>query len=415
MKDVTRFTLPNGLRVAHHYNRGAAMGMVDVLYDVGSRDEHPDRTGMAHLFEHLMFGGSVNIADFDGELQKAGGMSNAWTSNDFTNFYDIVPSRNIETALWLESDRMLSLSFSDKALEVQRSVVVEEFKQACLNRPYGDMEHHLKGLCYKVHPYRYPVIGKEFSHIEGVTQDDVRAWFAAHYAPDNAVLAASCDVEPGRFRQMVERWFGDIPSRNIPARSLPAEPLPEGPRVKEVSGDVPQIWLTIAYPMARYGVPAYYAADLVSDVLSNGRSSRFYRALLAPGKLFSDLDCCISGSEDPGLMLVSARLLGNGREAEREAREAIDGEINRLIEGGVGESELRRCLNRLESSRTFDMLGLMNRVQALALAEYHGEDPSTSFEENYLPVSAEDVRRTAEEIFDPSRAMTLIYRPSKPA
>lgn len=388
------------------------MAMVDVLYDVGSRDEHPDHTGMAHLFEHLMFGGSVNIADYDGELQRAGGMSNAWTSQDFTNFYDIIPCRNIETALWLESDRMLSLAFSDKALQVQRSVVVEEFKQACLNRPYGDMEHHLKGLCYTAHPYRYPVIGKEFSHIEGVTQDDVRSWFSSHYAPNNAILAASCDIPAERFRGMVERWFGDIPSREIPSRDLPREPLPAAPRSLEVSGDVPQTWITVAYPMAPYGVPAYFAADLVSDVLSNGRSSRFYRELLAPGKIFSDLDCSISGTEDPGLMLVCGRLLGRGPEAEREAVEAVNREISRLVDKGVGEEELKRCLNRLESSRTFDMLGLMNRVQALALAEYHGEDLSTSFERNYLPLTPEDIRRTAEEIFNPSRAMTLIYRPA---
>lgn len=389
------------------------MAMVDVLYDVGSRDEHPDHTGMAHLFEHLMFGGSVNIADFDGELQKAGGMSNAWTSQDFTNFFELVPSRNLETALWLESDRMLSLAFSDKALQVQRSVVVEEFKQACLNRPYGDMEHHLKALCYKVHPYRFPVIGKEFGHIEKVTQDDVRAWFAAHYAPNNAILTASCDIPADEFRRMVERWFGDIPSREIAKRELPKEPLPTEPRYEEMSGDVPQTWMTIAYPMAGYGVPAYFAADLVSDVLSNGRSSRFYRELLAPGKMFSELDCSISGSEDPGLMLVSAKLLGNGPQAEKEAREAIDREIGRLIEGGVGEAELQRCLNRLESSRTFDMVGLMNRVQALAMAEYHGEDLSTSFEKNYLPLTAADIRDTAEAIFNPSRAMTLVYRPQR--
>ncbi len=389
------------------------MAMVDVLYDVGSRDESPDRTGMAHLFEHLMFGGSVNIADYDGELQRAGGMSNAWTSQDFTNFYDIVPCRNIATALWLESDRMLSLSFSDKVLEVQRAVVVEEFKQVCLNRPYGDMDHHLKGLCYKTHPYRCPVIGKEFSHIERVAMDDVCSWFVAHYAPNNAALAVSCDIPADSFRMMAERWFGDIPARDIPRRELPTEPLPTEPREKVVSGDVPQTWMTIAYPMARYGVPEYYAADLVSDVLSNGRSSRFYRDLLAPGKLFSDLDCCISGTEDPGLMLVSARLIGNGPEAEREAREAIDGEISRLIDAGVGDRELRRCLNRLESSRTFDLLGLMNRVQSLALAEFHGEDLSTSFETNYLAITAEDARAAAEVIFDPSRAMTLVYRPEE--
>ena len=413
MKDVTRFALANGLRVVHHYNPGAAMAMVDVLYDVGSRDERPDRTGMAHLFEHLMFGGSVNVADFDGELQRAGGMSNAWTSQDFTNFYDILPCGNIETALWLESDRMLSLAFSEKALRVQRSVVVEEFKQACLNRPYGDMEHHLKSLCYLEHPYRYPVIGKDFSHIEGVSQDYVRSWFASHYAPNNAILAASCDIPADEFGKMVERWFGDIPRRDIPRRHLPVEPLPSGPRHKEVSGDVPQTCITIAYPMAGYGSPAYFAADLVSDVLSNGRSSRFYRKLLAPGRLFADVDCCIAGTEDPGLMLVTARLLGNGPEAEAEARAAIDREIVRLIEGGVADDELRRCLNRLESSRTFDMLGLMNRVQALAVAEYHGEDAATSFEQNYLPLTPGSVRDTAVEIFDPSRAMALVYRSGK--
>ena len=321
--EINRFELDNGLRVVHCRDKATAMVAVNTLYNVGARDEHPELTGMAHLFEHLMFGGSVNVEDFDGELSAAGGVSNAWTSNDFTNFYDILPAVNIETALWLESDRMLQLGFSEKSLAVQQSVVIEEFKQVCLNRPYGDMEHAFRNMAYKSHPYRFPVIGKEFSHIEKVVPDDVRSWFYSHYAPNNAVLAVCGNVEFGLVRELVEKWYGSIPRRDIAPRLYANEPLPDSPRFVEMSGNVPQTALNIAYPMAQYGEMGYFAADILSDILANGKSSRFYRRLLLETDLFTEVDAAIQGSEEPGLFTINAKLRGDDRATEQKAIETM--------------------------------------------------------------------------------------------
>lgn len=407
--EINRFELENGLRVVHCRDNATAMVAVDTLYNVGGRDESDDLTGMAHLFEHLMFGGSVNIADFDGALSAAGGMSNAWTSNDFTNFYDVLPAVNLETALWLESDRMLQLGFSDKPLEIQKSVVIEEFKQVCLNRPYGDMEHGFRAMAYKRHPYRYPVIGKDFSHIERVCIDDVRRWFYSHYAPNNAVLAICGNVDFDQVRRLVEKWYGDIPRRTIAPRTYVPESLPEAPRMKEMSGNVPQTALNIAYPMASYGESDYFAADIISDILANGQSSRFYRRLLLETELFTEIDAAIQGSEEPGLFTITAKLRGEGKDAERHAVEAITGELIRLCEERVPDRELQRCVNRLESGRTFSLLNYLSVAQTLAHAEMHGED-ANRFMAPYRALTPISVRETACRIFNPSHAMTLIYR-----
>lgn len=407
--DINRFTLPNGLRVVHSRDSATAMVAVNTLYNVGGRDENEELTGMAHLFEHLMFGGSANVADFDGALSAAGGISNAWTSNDFTNFYDVLPAVNLETALWLESDRMLGLSFSDKALEVQRSVVIEEFKQMCLNRPYGDLEHKFRALAYQSHPYRFPVIGKDFSHIEKVTQDDVRNWFFGHYAPNNAVLAICGNVEFEQVKETVEKWYGDIPRRDVTPRLYAPEPLPDAPRSVEVGGDVPRTAIHIAYPMAAYGAEGYFEADLLSDILANGQSSRFYRRLLLGSDLFTEIDAAIWGSEEPGLFTVTAKLRGKGADAERHAIEAINTELESLRETEVDGHDLQRCVNRLESNRTFSLLNYLSVAQTLAHAEMHGEDPDR-FMEPYRVVTMASLQQTACEIFNPSRALTLVYR-----
>lgn len=405
-----RFSLENGLRVVLDYDPTQAMAVVDVLYNVGSRDEYAGHTGMAHLFEHLMFGGSANIADFDGELTRAGGQSNAWTSTDYTNFFDILPAANIETALWLESDRMLSLAFAEKPLEVQRQVVVEEFKQVCLNRPYGDSEHLLRAMCYDSHPYRTPVIGKEFAHIEQVTQDDVRHWFAAHYAPNNAVLSVAGNVTPERLYALVQKWFGQIPTRQIAPRLYSDEPEPDGERLTEASGNVPQTAITMAFPMAAYGAPGFAAADAVSDILANGRSSRFYRRQLRPDNVFSDLDASILGSDHPGLFLISARLLENGPQAEARAMEAIREELAEIASHAPASRELERVKNTVESDRTFSLLPLQPRAEAYALAEIHGHDPAEPLR-RYRSLTPEEVRSSAAALFAPGRGRTLIYRP----
>lgn len=407
--EINRFELDNGLRVVHCRDKATAMVAVNTLYNVGARDEHPELTGMAHLFEHLMFGGSVNVEDFDGELSAAGGVSNAWTSNDFTNFYDILPAVNIETALWLESDRMLQLGFSEKSLAVQQSVVIEEFKQVCLNRPYGDMEHAFRNMAYKSHPYRFPVIGKEFSHIEKVVPDDVRSWFYSHYAPNNAVLAVCGNVEFGLVRELVEKWYGSIPRRDIAPRLYANEPLPDSPRFVEMSGNVPQTALNIAYPMAQYGEMGYFAADILSDILANGKSSRFYRRLLLETDLFTEVDAAIQGSEEPGLFTINAKLRGDDRATEQKAIETIRGELRRLCEEEVPQRELQRCINRLESSRTFSLSNYLSVAQTLAHAEMHGED-ANRFMEPYMSLTPASVRDSACEIFNPLHEMTLVYR-----
>lgn len=410
MAETFRFSLPNGLRVVHSYNPTASMAVVNTLYDVGGRDESPDHTGLAHLFEHLMFGGSANIPDFDGPLQAAGGSSNAWTSNDFTCFHDIIPAHNIETALWLESDRMLSLAFSDKALEVQRSVVVEEFKEVCLNRPYGDMGHMLFGMAYPDHPYGVPVIGRDFHDIEKTTQDDVRRWFYSHYAPNNAVMSVVGNIPPDKLQRLVEKWYGEIPRREITLRTFPDPELPHSPRLVEASGNVPQTAITIAYQMGGYKSPSYVKADLISDILANGQASRFYRRLLMPGRYFSDVDASILGTEHPGLLLINAKLLDRGADAEKAAIEAINKELAELVETEVAPSELKRCVNRLESDRVFSMMNPLQKAQSLALAEIHGENIEDILP-RYRAVTPASLREAARDIIDPDRSMTLIYRP----
>ena len=412
MIEYNTFTLPNGLRIVHNYDSATAMVALNVMYDVGARDENPELTGLAHLFEHLMFGGSVNIPDFDGAIENAGGMNNAWTSNDYTNFYDIVPAHNAETAFWVESDRMLALAFSDKALEVQRHVVIEEFKQTCLNRPYGDMSHHLRAMLYKVHPYRYPVIGKEISHIEKVTQDDVREFFYSHYAPNNAVLSVSGSITFEETIRLAEKWFGPIPQREISPRNYQSEPVQTDERWAEASGNVPQVAVVRAFKMPAYGEKNYIECDIITDLLASGRSSRFYRNLLMKTGLFTEVDASIIGSDEPGFMMFNAKLTGEDDASVEKSIEAMMGEAQKLIDGDVSEYELTRTINRFESNFLFSSMGFMAKAQSLANHEMHGEDIN-GIVERYRSVTTDDIARVACEIFNPQRTSTLVYRPQK--
>ena len=422
MIDFNRFTLSNGLRVIHNYDPTTAMVAVNVLYNVGSRDEDPSMTGLAHLFEHLMFGGSANIPDFDAEIERAGGMNNAWTSNDFTNFYDVAPARNFETLLWLESDRMLRLAFSEKSLEVQRNVVIEEFKQTHLNRPYGDLFHKLRSLVYRTHPYSIPTIGKEPAHIEKVTRDDVRDFFYSHYAPNNAVLAISGNVTPDQVRRGVERWFDSIPRRDIKPRTYQPEPLPDAPRELEVRGHVPQTCVVVAYPMPGYGQPGYIECDLITEILASGRSSRFYRRLLLGGDLFTSADASIIGSEEPGMLMLKGHLEDPSEATARKAVERLMSEASELCYQasrldrlsynltGVTPYEVERAINRFASDFTFSSLSYLQRAQALAMAEMHGEDIN-EIVPAYRRVTTAMIATTARRVIDPAHACTLIYRP----
>jgi predicted Zn-dependent peptidase len=411
MIEYNRFKLDNGLRVIHHYDSSSAMVAVNVMYNVGARDEQRELTGIAHLFEHLMFGGSINIPEFDTEIERAGGVNNAWTSNDFTDFYDLVPAQNVETAFYLESDRMLSLAFNPHALEVQRSVVIEEFKQQCLNRPYGDMMHRLRRLVYgEQHPYSWPVIGIKPEHIAAVTEDDVRRWFFAHYAPDNAVLAVAGNITIEGTKRLVEKWFADIPCRNVKPRELPAPEFPTHDVIDTMYGDVPQAMVTIAIPMAEYGTKEYFASDVISDLLALGRSSRLFRNLVIGGNgLFSSADASIAGSEHEGMFLINARINDDSDEAIAEARRLLIEQARRLaIPGEVTSDELERTLNHFESTFMFSNMDCESKALTLAQCEMYDEDVNATVARQ-RSVTIADIVATANKLFNETPTVTLNY------
>lgn len=410
MIEFQRYTLDNGLKVIHSYDPSTVMVAVDVLYNTGARDEDRSLTGIAHLFEHLMFGGSINIPSFDKELEDAGGISNAWTSNDFTNFFETLPATNIETAFHLESDRMLALAFNSEALEVQRSVVIEEFKQQCLNRPYGDLMHGLRKALYGPdHPYSWPVIGIEPQHIAAVTDEDVRRWFYSHYAPNNAVLAVSGNLPYGRGRGLVEKWFGDIPQRAVAARSEVSPGFPAESRSVTMRGQVPYPMVVIAIPMDRYGTHDYRVTDCITDILSAGRSSRITQNIVLPGKASTiEADASIVGSEGPGFVMMTARVTDEA--CLDEAASALYGELAKLtVDGDVGEYELQRTLNRFESTFLLGNLDPLSVAQNLAMAEMHGEDINNTIELQ-RQVTVEDVVRVAGSLLS-RPSVTLRYLP----
>lgn len=413
MIEYNTFTLDNGLRVAHCCDPQTAMVAVNLLYGTGARDEKASMTGIAHLFEHLMFGGSANVDDYSAEIEAAGGFDNAWTSNDFTNFYEVLPAQNIETAFWLESDRMLSPKLDERTLAVQRQVVIEEFKQQCLNRPYGDLSHYLRRMLYgDSHPYGWPVIGKTPEHVASVTAEDARNWFFDHYGPDNAVLGVCGNVSFEKVKELAEKWFGPIPRREIAPRQLPKPSFPQHDVVEEAKGDVPQVALTIAYPMAAYGERDYFVADTITDLLSAGRSSRFYRNLLMGGDgLMSEVDASIIGSEHEGFLMLNAKLNDNSDSAIERARKMMTDEALRLAEpGNVSAYELERCMNRFESTFNFSNMGYQARAANLAMAAYHREDINDTVRRQRM-TTLDDIARVAGQMFGHTASVTLIYRP----
>ncbi|MCM1292213.1 MAG: insulinase family protein [Bacteroides sp.] len=410
MIDYSTHTLDNGLRVVHHYDPMPSHVCLNLLYNVGARDEEPHLTGMAHLFEHLMFGGSANVASYDYELEMAGGHNNAWTSNDFTNFYDVLPRENIATAFWTESDRMLALNFDEKTLEVQRGVVIEEFKQTCLNKPYGDIAHHLRSLIYNSHPYRYPTIGQEISHIERVTMDDVKRFFYSHYAPNNAVLAVAGPISLDDTMRLAGKYFGTIERREIAPRTYLPEPKITKERRKRVKAAVPQTRIMICYPMAAYGTEEYRVADIITDILASGNSSRFQRELVLGTNLFTHADASISGSVEPGFIMLSGALTANDDATIEAAERALAEQAARLAAETVSEYELERALNRYESRLTMSQLSYVAKARELARSVMLGEDYNSQIE-NYRSITPDDVRRVAGRLMQPEHSCTLIYRP----
>lgn len=406
---INRHILDNGLRLVHSRDESTQMVALNLLYKVGARDEHPEHTGFAHLFEHLMFGGSVNIPDYDMPLQLAGGENNAWTNNDITNYYLTIPRQNVEIAFWLESDRMLSLEFSERSLEVQRGVVMEEFKQRCLNQPYGDVGHLLRPLAYRKHPYRWPTIGKDLSHIANATLDEVKEFFFRFYAPNNAILAVTGNISFEEAVALTEKWFGPIPRREVPERNLPEEPEQTEERRLTVERDVPLDSLFMAYHMCNHFHPDYYAFDTLSDLLSNGRSSRLNRHLVQEKQLFSSIDAYISGSLDAGLFHICGKP-SVGVSLER-AEEAVREELERLQCEAVGERELEKVKNKFESTQIFGNINYLNVATNLAWFELLGRAEDLEREaDRYRSVTVEQLQRTAQSVFRKENGIILYYK-----
>ncbi len=408
MINFESFELSNGLRVIVHEDHNTPMAVLNILYDVGSRDEHEDKTGFAHLFEHLMFGGSKHIPSYDEPLQRVGGDNNAFTSPDITNYYITVPAVNLETAFWLESDRMLSLSFDPKVLEVQRSVVIEEFKQRYLNQPYGDVMLKLRPLAYEKHPYRWPTIGKEISHIEDATMDDVKSFFAKHYLPNNAIMVVAGNVTVKEVEVLAKKWFGNISAGIRPQRALPAEPTQTAKRVLEVEGKVPSNGLYMAFHMPARMDDDYYAADLLSDMLGRGKSSRLYNELVEGKKLFHSLNAYVSGSIDPGLLMVEGKT--SDGVTLGEAEEAVWQVLQNFKSAGFSEEELAKVKNKAESTLVFSEVELLNRAMNLAFAANMGNADLVNQEVDQLQsVTPEQVMGQADTILKESNTSVLRY------
>ncbi len=408
MIPFSSFTLDNGLKVLVHEDPTVDIAVMNILYDVGSRDEMPEKTGFAHLFEHLMFGGSRNIPNYDEPLQRVGGENNAFTNTDITNYYLTVAAANLETGFWLESDRMLSLSFDPSVLEVQRNVVIEEFKQRYLSQPYGDVWLKLRPLAYQVHPYQWATIGKEISHIEHASLDDVKDFFHRYYLPGNAVMVVAGRVTADQVRKLTDKWFAPIPSLKKPERRIPEEPRQKQKRTLHVQANVPADALYKAFHMPGRFHADYYAIDLLNDILSNGQSSRLIHQLVKEREIFSALSSHGMGSIDPGLWVVSGRV-NKGITLEMAERE-IDAMLQQVVEGGVGEAELEKAKNQAESLLEFDEVEVMNRAMNLAFASLSGDPNLVNLEgEKIRAVTTADIKRVAAEIFREENASVLYY------
>ena len=408
MVNFERFVLPNGLRVIVHRDTSTPMAVVNVMYDVGARDEDPNRTGFAHLFEHLMFGGSVNIPVFDEPLQMAGGENNAYTTNDLTNYYIQLPAENLETAFWLESDRMLSLAFTENSLEVQRKVVCEEFKEHYLNKPYGDVWLKLRELAYEVHPYRWMTIGKELSHIENEQFQYAKNFFFKHYRRVNAILVVAGNVTIEQVRTLAEKWFGSIESGEKYNRQIPQEPKQSTAKKLEIRTDVPLDALYKCWHIYSRMDHRYYVSDLISEVLGGGGSSRLFQSLVKEKKLFSNIECYHFGTTDAGLLAVEGKLV-RGIKIE-DAEKAINEELNKLKQQKITEAELEKVKNKTESMIAFEDMSLMNRANSLAYYELLGDASLMNSElDRYNKVTVEGVQQLSNEIFTEQNSSTLWY------
>ncbi len=403
-----RFVLQNGLRVLVQEDNSTPMAVVNVMYDVGARDESPDQTGFAHLFEHLMFGGSVNIKDYDEPLQKAGGENNAYTTNDLTNYYCQLPAENLETAFWLESDRMLSLAFSKKSLDVQRKVVSEEFKEHYLNKPYGDAWHKMRQMAYTQHPYQWMTIGKNLEHIKNAQLSDVKNFFFKHYTPANAVLVVAGKVTTEEVKRLAEKWFAPIEAGTKYIRNILPEPAQTAPRFLDIEADVPLDAFYKTWHMSSRLEKGYYVTDLITEILGNGGSSRLYQSLVKEQQLFSNIDCYHFGSTDRGLLAIEGKLV-RGKKMETAER-AIEEELDKIKASLVSETELQKVKNKTESIIAFEDMTIMSRANSLAYYEILGDANLMNIElSKYQEVTAADIRDYSKELFDENNSNTMRY------
>jgi len=408
MVKFNRFTLSNGLRVIVHEDNTTPMAVLNILYDVGSRDEDPERTGFAHLFEHLMFGGSVNIPSYDEPLQRVGGENNAFTSNDITNYYITLPAANLETAFWLESDRMLSLAFSEKSLEVQRNVVIEEFKQRYLNQPYGDVWLRLRPMVYKEHSYKWDTIGKNIEHIAEASMEDVKAFFKKHYNPQNAIMVVGGNIKTEDVKQMAEKWFAPIPAGEKYIRNLQQEPEQLEERRDSVTAKVPLNDIYIALQMPERRSVDFHAVELLGDILSRGKSSRLYKALVKEQQLFSEIHAYLTGSLDKGMFVIEGKPL-TGISIE-DAEVAIWREIEKMKIEEVSADELNKVKNKMESTMVFSEMSLLDKAMNLAYFELLSDAEQLNHETGkFLAVTAGQIKEQANKLFRKDNSSTLIY------
>ncbi len=409
MTKFERFVLANGLRVIVHIDKSTPMAVLDVMYDVGARDENPEMTGFAHLFEHLMFGGSINIPSYDEQLQIAGGDNNAYTTNDLTNYYIQLPAENLETAFWLESDRMLSLAFDENSLEVQRKVVCEEFKEHYINKPYGEAWHKMRELAYKVHPYKWMTIGRQLSHVENARLEDVKNFFFKHYTPANAILTVAGNVSVEQVKSLAEKWFGDIPAGEKYVRNIPLEPKQAEPRRQEIKAPVPLDALYKTWHMAPRLDKRYYTTDLLSEIIGNGASSRLFQSLVKEQQLFSSIVCSHFGSVDNGLLYIDGKLV-KGTDMF-VAEKAIEIELDKMKTELVKQTELEKVKNKTESMIAFEDISVMNRANSLATYELLGDANLMNTElEKYQSVTSEEIQEECRNIFEENNSNTLYYR-----
>ena len=409
MINYKKHQLSNGLTIITHFDDSTPIVAFNLLYNVGARDENPEKTGFAHLFEHLMFGGSINIPNFDEPLQRVGGENNAFTNNDVTNYYITLPKENIETAFWLESDRMLSLAFSEKSLEVQRNVVIEEFRQRYLNQPYGDVWLHLRPLAYKNHSYQWATIGKEISHIENASMQDVKDFFFTHYRPNNAILVVAGNMQHEEVIQLSEKWFGNIPIGEIKQRNLPKEPQQTEARKLTLERDVPANAIYKAYHICKRTDNDFYIFDLISDLLSRGNSSRFYQSLIKEQKLFSEIDAYVTGDFDPGLLVISGKL-SEGVDFET-AENAIHKEIEKLQTELINANDLQKLKNNVESHHVFGQMSVLNKAMALAFAELMGDIELVNNEvAKYNSITSQQIKDIANKFLIENNCSTLYYK-----